>query len=300
MFFATGNDEVRWTLAGVTNVGPHDDGLRLRLGQWLASRQGADVLGDLHQGLELVDSPEVEARLLRTFVSTPTPGDTAIPVTAATVAALADRRDGKRVRAKLDRMREARDLVTATCPALGDVLETVIHRIFIAELDKEVGGSSTTSVGVIWANPTPAATAWDLAEFLVHELTHQVLFLDEQVHGHYTDRAASESGSNGFLPRSTIRRARRPLGPVFHSLAVALELIAFRERAGERYVPALHPKTETLLGACQATIESIVWERDWQAHFRSRGLFLFERYRDLWDRLVAHHPGVLPGLLRLD
>ena len=60
------------------------------------------------------------------------------------------------------------------------------------------------------------------------------------------------------------------------------------------------PPRLTLLAACQATIESIVWERDWQAHFKSRGLFLFERYRDLWDRQAAHHPGVLPGLLRLD
>lgn len=300
MYFATGNDEVLWTLGGVVGAPPHDDGLHLRLGYWLAARQGAEVVGDRSKPFELVDSPEVEARLLRTFVSTPTPGDKAKPVTRETVASLAQTRDARRVRDKLARMREAREVLAQTSPGLDGVFATVVNRIFVVELDNEVGGSSTTSVGAIWANPTPAATPWDLAEFLVHELTHQVLFLDEQLHGHYPDRKAAETGSNGFLPRSSIRRARRPLGPVFHSLAVALELIAFRQLAGNRYTPSLHPPTDKLLAAAQDTIQSIVWEPEWQHQFRSRGRFLFERYRDLWDSLARQQPGVIPGLLPTD
>src|SRR5205807_20654 len=156
---------------------------------------------------------------------------------------------------------------------------------------------SMTSVGVIWANPTPTATPWDLAEFLVHEHTHQLLFLDEHVHGFYTDRTGAETGSNGFMPKSSIRRARRPLGLVFHSLAVALELAAFRQLVAERYEPTLHPNTDKLLAASQDTIQSIVWEPNWQQQFRSRGRFLFEAYRDLWDKLAATQPGVIPQLL---
>lgn len=298
MYFATSSDEVAWTLGAVVGAPPHDDGLRLRLGHWLAKRQGEDVVGARANGFEYVDSAAVEARLLQTFVSTPTPGDKARPVTAEIVAAIATTRDAASVRAKLDRMRAARALLGETCGGLAGVLATVINRIFVVEMDGEVGGSSTTSVGAIWANPTPGATAWDLAEFLIHEFTHQVLFLDEHVHGHYADRAGANTGSNGFLPRSSVRRARRPLMPVFHSLAVALELVAFRALTGHHHAPNLHPSTDRLLAAAHDTITSIVWEPEWQRQFKSRGRFLFERYRDLWDRLAADH--AIPALLPTD
>lgn len=297
MYFATSNEEVAWTLGTVVGAPPHHDGLRLRLGQWLAKRQGEDVVGTRTNGFEYVDSPALEARLLQTFVMAPTVGDKAMPVTAETVAAIATTRDAASVRAKLDRMRAARELLGETCSGIAGVLATVINRIFVVELPGEVGGSSATSVGVIWANPTPAASAWDLAELLVHELTHQVLFLDEQVHGHYADRAAANTGSNGFLPRSSVRRTRRPLMPVFHSLAVALEIVAFRALTGYRHVPSLHPSTDKLLASAHETITSIVWEPDWQRQLKSRGRFLFERYRELWDRLARDHaiPALLPS-----
>ena len=298
MYFATSEHEVRWTIGALVGAEAHDDGLKLRLGNWLAARQGADVVGDRTKPFELVDNVDTERTLLRTFVSTPTPGDIAKPVTSEWLATLADHRDARSVRTKLDRMRAAKEVLEARCPGLGDVFGTVVNRIFCVEMEKEGGGSSMKSVGVIWANPTPSASVWDLAEFLVHELTHQTLFLDEQVHGHFTDRAGAHSGSNGFLPRSSIRNARRPLGPVFHSLAVALELAAFRQLVGERYEPRLHPSTDKLLDAAQDTIRSIVWEPNWQKQFRSRGAFLFEAYRDLWERVARQQPGVIPRLLQ--
>ncbi|HEY5926055.1 MAG TPA: HEXXH motif-containing putative peptide modification protein [Kofleriaceae bacterium] len=299
MFFAVGTDEVRWTFASLVGTEPHDDGLRLRLGKWLASKQGADVVGDVRKpGVEFVDSPELEARLLRTFISAPTPGDASKPITAETVEALAKARDARGVHAKLARIREAHELLLETSPELGALFDTVINRVFVVEMDKEIGGSSTKSVGTIWCNPTPGATAWDIAEFMVHELTHQVMFIDEHLHSYYTDRLGAETGSNGFMPRSSIRRARRPLGPVFHSLAVALELVAFRQAAGDRFESSMHPSTDTMLRASQETIRSIVWEDGWHTQFKSRGRFLFDQYRDLWDRLAAREAGVVPALLR--
>ncbi|HTL34159.1 MAG TPA: HEXXH motif-containing putative peptide modification protein [Kofleriaceae bacterium] len=295
MFFAAGNQEVRSTIGLL--VGAEDD-LRGRLGGWLAKKQGADIVGDCTRSLELVDDVEVEARLLRTFKCAPTPGDIAKPITDELLAALPSQRNAERVRAKLARMAEAAQLLERTCDGLHDVFSTVINRIFVVELDKEGGGSSMRSVGAIWANPTSSASVWDLAEFLVHELTHQTLILDEQVHGHFTDRTAAHSGSGGFLPKSSIRNARRPLGPVFHSLAVALEVASFRALVGEQYEPKLHPGTDRLLASAQDTIRSIVWELDWQKQFRPRGRYLFEAYRDLWERLACQQPGVIPRLIQ--
>jgi len=99
------------------------------------------------------------------------------------------------------------------------------------------------------------------------------------------------------LSRSSIRNARRPLGPVFHSLAVALELAAFRDAVDERYEPRLHPNTDLLLASAQDTIRSIVWEPDWQHQLKTRGRFLFEAYRDLWERLAKRRPNVVAALV---
>jgi hypothetical protein len=296
MYFATSDHEVRSTIGMLVGAEPHDATLRIRLGRWLAARQGADVVGDRARPLELVDDASTERRLLQTFVATPTPGDVSKPITADVLAALGDARDAERVRAKLGRMAEAAAVLGERCGELASVFGMVINRIFVVEMANEGGGSSQRSVGAIWANPTRTASVWDLAEFLVHELTHQTLFLDEQVHGHYADRVGAQTGSNGFLPRSSIRNARRPLGPVFHSLAVALEVVALRRHLGVEYTPRLHPPTDQLLESAHATIRSIVWELDWQRQLRPRGRFLFEAYRDLWERLASTRPGAIPHL----
>ncbi|HEY3801739.1 MAG TPA: HEXXH motif-containing putative peptide modification protein [Kofleriaceae bacterium] len=299
MYFATGADEIRQTLGFLLGVPGEAPEMRHRLGAWLASREGADVIGDpRHEEVDIVDDVTIETRLLRSFVAAPQPGDIAKPVTEETCAALASHRDAAAVRAKQERVREAAALLRTTCPGLGQIFDTVIQRVFCVEMAGEVGGSSTKSVGVIWANPTASASAFDLAEFLVHEHTHQLLFLDEQVHGFFTDRLGAETGSNGFMPRSSIRGARRPLGLVFHSLAVALELVAFRQLfADDAPEPKLHPGTDQMLAAAQETIQSIVFEPGWHEQFRSRGRFLFEAYRELWDQLAAKQHGVIPALL---
>jgi hypothetical protein len=299
MYFATGADEIRQTIGFLLGVPAEAPEMRHRLGAWLASRQGAAVIGDPRRSeVEIVDDVEIETHLLRSFVAAPQPGDVAKPVTEETCAELHASRNASSVRAKLERMREAAALVRATSPGLGQIFDTVIQRVFCVEMDKEVGGSSTKSVGVIWANPTQNASAFDLAEFLVHEHTHQLLFLDEQVHGFFTDRVGAETGSNGFMPTSSIRGARRPLALVFHSLAVALELVAFRQLfPGDAPDPKLHPGTDQMLAAAQDTIRSIVFEPGWHQQFRSRGRFLFEAYRDLWDKLAARQRGVIPALL---
>ncbi|CAH2810032.1 MAG: hypothetical protein CBARDCOR_6744 [uncultured Caballeronia sp.] len=69
----------------------------------------------------------------------------------------------------------------------------------------------------------------DLMEMLVHELTHQTMFLDELRYAHFSyadvlDRSTWE--------KSTILNVARQLDKVLHSIIVAIEILLFRDMPG--------------------------------------------------------------------
>jgi hypothetical protein len=157
---------------------------------------------------------------------------------------------------------EAMAVVTKAIEHLGAVnaglrrvFDLVIHTIFFHRASHSGGGSISSAPGVIWCSHRRKWSTIDIAEFLVHELTHNMLFLDERRYEHYTDPQLLADPETYAV--STVLRRPRPLDRTFHSLVVACEVLSFREENGEPATPLVHPSTQDLLRACRSTIEGI-------------------------------------------
>jgi hypothetical protein len=294
VYFIAGRRETLATLTLLTGLdeGSGQDFSRLKeayLG-WLRARVAPEAIGPGGSEPDFVDDADTEARLLRGFVTADAHQDAredANAITDESIAATMKQRNPVSVAGKLGRLRGAHHAMTQIEPGLASVFSAVANRVFVVEIDGEVGGSSPRHTGVIWANPPVAASTWDLVEYLLHELTHHLLYLDEHLHGHY----ARGRNTPEIFARSAIRRQRRPLRAAFHSLVVGLEILRLR-RLTERpeVTTAVHPATDVMMDACRQTIASIVEAAHWQRSFRSRGLFLFEACRQTWEELAMTDP----------
>lgn len=140
-------------------------------------------------------------------------------------------------------------------PGLRRVFDLVIHTLYFHRSRHSGGGSISSAPGVIWCSHRRTWSMIDIAEFLVHELTHNMLFLDERRYEHYVDPRLLVEPEN-FAVSAVLKRPR-PLDRTFHSLVVASEVLAFREENGEPDAPQVHPTTSDLVRACRSTIDDI-------------------------------------------
>lgn len=140
-------------------------------------------------------------------------------------------------------------------PAFVETFDCVVHTLFYARSSEAGGGSASSLPGVIWCSLRKNWSLADTAEFLVHEFTHNALFLDERVREHYADLDAMAEPKN--FGWSAILQKSRPLDKVFHSLVVANEVLWWRSVAGEPKDPKVHPPTRQLRESIARTIESI-------------------------------------------
>ena len=138
---------------------------------------------------------------------------------------------------------------------LGRIFDLVIHTLFFHRSRHSGGGSVSSAPGVVWCSPRRTWSVTDMAEFLVHELTHNFLFLDERRFEHYVDPQLLVNKDNFAV--SAVLKMPRPLDRTFHSLVVASEVLSFREENGEPDEPLVHPPTKELLRACRSTIADI-------------------------------------------
>ena len=112
-------------------------------------------------------------------------------------------------------------------PAYAEIFRTVVTNIIILPSTIARAGSTSRAIGVIWANPKLGYTMSDLMEILLHEFTHQTMFLDELRHGHYSYRAIADRST---WAKSAILNVERPLDKVLHSVVVAAEVLLFRQQ----------------------------------------------------------------------
>ncbi len=129
----------------------------------------------------------------------------------------------------------------------------VINILFSGPSELAGGGSSSGAIGCIWINPRPTWSQQDFMEFFVHEMTHNLVFLDEYRYHHYENYTAMLSEENYAM--SAILAKKRPLDKVFHSILVSTEvLLTRRDILGHPESPKLHPPTSFML---DKTFESI-------------------------------------------
>ncbi|WP_437296197.1 aKG-HExxH-type peptide beta-hydroxylase [Sorangium sp. So ce426] len=164
-------------------------------------------------------------------------------------------------------------------PELSALFELVIHSIFLRKSSGAGGGSTSNAVGVIWVNCRDDWSRQDFEELLIHELTHNLVFLDELRHLHFADYKLIAQPQN--YARSAILATQRPLDKVFHSIIVAVELIhARRNFLGEPSSPKVHPPTERMVECTLAALDSIYASPNVTALLTKRGHYLMEACRD--------------------
>lgn len=154
-----------------------------------------------------------------------------------------------RVRQAILKMREIN-------PSFADLFGLVIHTIFSAPSKLAGGGSTSSAIGCIWVDLRPHWAEQDVLEFLVHEITHNLVFIDELCYTHYSSYVKIAERDN--FATSAILSKQRPLDKVFHSILVSVEVLLFRqEHLGHPDRPCLHPPTPILLDQTLRSIKSI-------------------------------------------
>lgn len=137
------------------------------------------------------------------------------------------------------------DFIKEISEDLSEVFELAINVIFFMRSDKASGGSTSGMPGVIWVNPKPHWCVKNRAEFLIHELTHNLLFLEEIIRALYSYDGMKKEEK---WTRSAVLNKSRPLDKSFHSAVVGTEILLYRHQFSitpDQY--CAHPPTAQLL-----------------------------------------------------
>lgn len=171
------------------------------------------------------------------------------------------------------------DIIQEKSSATFDILNLVIHAIFFHNSIKAGGGSTSNAVGVIWLNNKKDWSIGDLAELLIHELTHNLVFLDEIRYLHITDYKLLTQPENYAL--SAILKTKRPLDKVFHSIVVAAEVLMARDTfIGHQTNPRVHPPSDSLRYNAMNSLNSLYALPNIDSLLTSRGLEIMSRAKE--------------------
>jgi len=157
-------------------------------------------------------------------------------------------------------VRDGYEFLASRSPAVKAIFDLAIHSIFFVKSKKSArghnsfGGSSSGAIGSIWISGHGYFNKFDISEFLLHELTHHLLFLAERCEGqfHYDAVALPDN-----YAQSAILNYRRPLDKVVHSVAVSTEIILARQTFLGTQNVSLHPSTALMLKQTGLSIRSI-------------------------------------------
>lgn len=157
--------------------------------------------------------------------------------------------------AKAELLARARDCLQILSADHYTLFSLLITDIFLMPSGNARGGSTSTAIGVIWANPKLKYKITDIVEFLVHEMTHHAMFIDEHRYGHFDYSVVLNEST---WATSAILKHQRPLDKVIHSLVVAMEIIGFRENfLGHPACPLVHAPTPQLITQVAKSLETV-------------------------------------------
>ncbi|MCH7306645.1 HEXXH motif-containing putative peptide modification protein [Acinetobacter sp. NIPH 1852] len=135
------------------------------------------------------------------------------------------------------------------------LLNILITDIFIMPSNIASGGSSSECIGLVWANPKISHPTIDIVEFLIHEMTHNCMFIDEHNHLHYNYEKILLKENWAM---SAILKKPRPIDKVLHSIIVSTEILLLRDKIiGHPNKPKVHPPTKLLKEQTIISINSL-------------------------------------------
>lgn len=154
---------------------------------------------------------------------------------------------------------DALDAVGRNWPELRALYELLVPVLLYAPDGGLAGGTSSAVLGVLWLAPKEHWNSIDVQEFLLHEFIHHTLFLEERRFGFY--RNMDLLMEDQYLTRSAIRKDRRPLDKVLHSIVVGTEVLLARQ---ENRIPgwadsalSLHPQSGELRDGVSASLDEV-------------------------------------------
>lgn len=221
-------------------------------------------------GPEFVTESDKAGVLLSAFIEDASVDDGLLPITNEIVNSAATYPEaGLRWNEVITR--EAIQLLTELEPELTPLLWICVQSIFFADVPGNIGGSTCRSIGNIWVNIPTDADKWDVAEFILHELTHQLLHVDGLTQAHLENQAYTQKA------KSAIRGTARPLECVADSVYVAYEILSFRAKhmPKDRQKFRIHPADAVLKNGALQSITSIRELAEWRNYFTPRGRELF-------------------------
>lgn len=164
-------------------------------------------------------------------------------------------------------------------PQLYTLLTMAIHTLFLRDAKNSGGGSTSNAIGVIWINNKESWSLQDMEELLIHELTHNLVFIDELCHLHIKDYTLLPKKEN--FAKSAILHIRRPLDKVFHSIVVSMEILLSREFfLGEPKNPKVHPPSALMKKDLMDAIDSVCALPNVDSLLTARGSAILGRCKD--------------------
>jgi HEXXH motif-containing protein len=164
-------------------------------------------------------------------------------------------------------LRSALEILRAYDPNLAAAAVKLNSWFLFARKPGVIGGSSGGMMGLVWLNPPVEWDDVDHAESLLHETTHQALFLDDLLHKLFARSIASMDSDPDATVTSAIRRTRRRFDLAFHAACVAVELVGLHEHLG------LKERAEAHREGAFSSIEELEQRLDL---FTEHGLSVFE------------------------
>lgn len=181
-------------------------------------------------------------------------------------------------------LNEALENIKLNFPDVYEILQLTIDSFLLRNSKTSGGGSTSNAIGVIWINARSHWKLTDISELLIHELVHNLIFIDELRYLHFKDYAEILKEEN--FAQSAILKIKRPIDKVFHSIIVGVEILLARKNFSNNLKdPAIHPPSDKLHAQVAIALKSLFSLSNYDNLLTERGKYLMEKCNSYLDSM---------------
>jgi hypothetical protein len=168
-----------------------------------------------------------------------------------------------------------RDALALAGPDYAAAFDLMVTRMCLFSPGQVPPGSGALldDFGVLYVSPSDDWVTEDVAECLVHELTHTCLWLDEFRFGHHPD--PQMTGAIEHFGTTSITGMSKSATVVFHSFITAVEVLELRTRLGR--TDGCHGPTGVVTERATTAYVELQARPDLTKHFTPRALELMAK-----------------------
>jgi hypothetical protein len=181
-------------------------------------------------------------------------------------------------------------LLEERCPNLLEPVRNLVGHVVFADYMRREGQTSLRNAlgTVFWVSPFDNWRPYHFGDAIVHESTHQALFLKDMVRGLFRlDRQGLDDPAVHAI--SSIREIPRPYDLAFHAACVDAVLLSFFEACDD--LPEMRRRTDAVLPA----LEDLDRKGEVLTPAGRGALDAAIRTTESAERLLAEHPEIGPS-----